>query len=215
MASSSRGSPPGREWRSGRGKAWGAVIAAAPAGRGAATRETTGRLTKRTGHPPGAGNRHQGAAEPEHRRARHGRHARHRDRKPPARPKVGAGPDTVHDRHRVHPVRQPVHRPPRSARYPRPHQAGHYDRRQQVQADRTQPEPERLIAGHERDDRGGQADAHVAVSDRAHHMHGHEHHRDQGQVAVQPGHGKPGQSREPPLPVDSDPQQHHRRQQHQ
>ena len=121
----------------------------------------------------------------------------------------------MHDSNRVQPVRQPVHRPPGPARDAGPDQAGHQDHGEQVQADRAQPEPERLIAGHERDDSGGQADAHVAVSDRAQHVHGQEQHRDQGQVAVQPGDGEPRQPGQPPPPVHGDSQDDHGGQQHQ
>ena len=69
--------------------------------------------------------------------------------------------------------------------HPGAQQAGDDDHRHQVQRQRAEAQPERLVGGAERDDGLPPADVDEAVGDRRDHVRGQQRDRDQRQVAVQ------------------------------
>ena len=161
------------------------------------------------------GNLTCGMRQPPGQRGRGGQHAADEHHEHQAVSRVGAAADAVHDRKRPGGVAEPVDGTPGAAAHPGAGQAGQDQRGDQIQGDRPQAQPERLVGGRKREHGRSQADRDVGVGDRGHHVDRQERHRQQRDVPVQAGHREPGQAGQPSLPVDQDAEHYHGGQQQQ
>ena len=147
------------------------------------------RLKRRRAHEPRRDGRGDGA------RAERGQ------RLQPRGARVGSGPEAVQQRDRPARVRDPVDRPPGAQPEPRPDQAGHDERDQQVERERSEPEPQRPVRRGERDDGVERAQVGERVEHRREDVRGEQHDDEKRQVPVQavdeeprqPGGGAPAQ----------------------
>jgi hypothetical protein len=103
-------------------------------------------------------------------------------------------------------VAEPVHRPPGAVAEAGPQHAGDHHREQHVERDRAEAQPERPVRRGERHDGGDPADRREGIEFRGQHVRGHERHRQQRKVAVQPrgDHPRPARRGEPGGARDSE-----------
>ena len=112
--------------------------------------------------------------------------------------RVAARAERMDERDRPAGVRQPVNASPEAVADPRAQQAREDEREQEVESDRPEAEPDRAIAGRERDERISNPHRRVAVRDGRQHVDGDEGDRKQRQVLVQPADGKARPARAAP-----------------
>ena len=98
---------------------------------------------------------------------------------------VAAGAEPVEERDGPTCIRRPVDGAPGAVADPRAQQARDDQRDEQIDRDRTEPEPERTVRRVERDDDVEPADRREVVGDRGDDVHREEHHYEQRDVLVQ------------------------------
>src|SRR6266511_2256115 len=131
------------------------------------------------------------------------------ERQHPHLPVVAADAEPVQDRQRPAGIGGPVHRPPDPMAEPDAQQAGHDQRGENVERERAQTEPERVVGRSERHHRVEPADRHVAVHHHGGDVQAQEDQRQQRQVAVQSRHDQAGPAPRGPADRGGD-AEHHR-----